>query len=82
MTAESIPCPSEFWLERLRHGEVERTPAQAGHLESCDSCRARLGDWSIAAGRTTRTRHRLLVYTGPHDKKLVDSVWADFSAGK
>lgn len=44
MTAESIHCPSEFWLERLRHGEVERTPAQAGHLESCETCRARLGE--------------------------------------
>jgi hypothetical protein len=44
MTAQSIPCPSEFLLERLRHGEVERTPAQAGHLASCDSCRARLGE--------------------------------------
>ena len=44
MTAQSIPCPSEFLLERLRHGEVERTPAQAGHLASCESCRARLGE--------------------------------------
>ncbi|MBI4892085.1 MAG: PmoA family protein [Acidobacteria bacterium] len=37
--------------------------------------RGRLGDWRLAGGQTARARYRLLIYTGPLDKVLIEQVW-------
>jgi hypothetical protein len=38
----ALPCPSDFTLERLRQGELEKASPAGGHLGGCPSCQARL----------------------------------------
>jgi len=41
--------------------------------------RARLGDWTIAAGKKTTIQHRLLVYTGALDDVGINEAWTAYS---
>ena len=45
-------------------------------------CRARQGDWSIAAGKDTTFRHRLLAYEGEADAKKLNARWRAWSGQK
>jgi hypothetical protein len=42
-------------------------------------CRARLGEWKLADGKTATVRHRLLIYTGKTDATRVEQAWKKFS---
>jgi putative membrane-bound dehydrogenase-like protein len=44
-------------------------------------CYARLGDWKIAKGKKVSFQHRLLIYTGDSNKKLIKSAWEDHIKG-
>ena len=40
---------------------------------------ARRGDWTIKKGENKIFKHRLVVYSGEHDKPLVNQKWKEWS---
>ena len=57
------------------HPNLWRVDGQLG----IGPCRARAGEWKIAKGSTHVTNHRLVVYTGPLDKKLLNTAWKNLN---
>lgn len=37
-----------------------------------------LGDWTIKAGETHVIRYRIVVYTGPHDGRMIGRIWKNY----